>query len=93
MQIHGTSQIHGVHGLKGPYANHGNSPARPTARANGTTDQLDISAAAEAAMQQAETGGFRAELVNRVRNEIAAGTYETPEKIDAALERLLDDVV
>jgi hypothetical protein len=32
---------------------------------------------------------FRSELVERVRREIAAGTYDTPEKWDAALDRLL----
>jgi hypothetical protein len=31
---------------------------------------------------------FRAALVERVRREIAAGTYETPEKWEAALDRL-----
>jgi hypothetical protein len=31
---------------------------------------------------------FRAELVARVRQEIAEGKYETPEKLEAALERL-----
>jgi negative regulator of flagellin synthesis FlgM len=33
--------------------------------------------------------GFRADLVARVRKEIAAGTYETPAKWEAALDRLL----
>jgi hypothetical protein len=31
---------------------------------------------------------FRAALVERIRGEIAAGTYDTPEKWEAALERL-----
>lgn len=31
---------------------------------------------------------IRRELVERVRREIAAGTYETPEKWEAALDRL-----
>jgi hypothetical protein len=31
---------------------------------------------------------FRAALVERIRREIAAGTYETPEKWEAALDRL-----
>ena len=35
---------------------------------------------------------FRAELVARVRAEIALGTYETPEKLELALTRLLDEV-
>jgi hypothetical protein len=30
--------------------------------------------------------------VARVKNEIAAGTYETAEKLDSALSRLLDDI-
>jgi hypothetical protein len=32
---------------------------------------------------------IRHDLVARVRREIAAGIYETPEKLDAALARLL----
>lgn len=33
--------------------------------------------------------GIRHDLVARVRREIAAGTYDTPEKMEAALERLV----
>ena len=33
---------------------------------------------------------IRQELVDRVRREIAEGTYETPEKWDEALRRLLE---
>lgn len=32
---------------------------------------------------------IRVDLVDRVRREIAAGTYDTPEKMELALERLL----
>jgi hypothetical protein len=31
----------------------------------------------------------RTELVERVRREIAEGTYDTPEKLEIGLERLL----
>jgi hypothetical protein len=31
-------------------------------------------------------------LVERVRREIAEGVYETPEKWEQALDRLLDDL-
>jgi hypothetical protein len=34
--------------------------------------------------------GLRHELVARIRGEIAAGTYDTPERWEAALDRLLD---
>jgi hypothetical protein len=33
---------------------------------------------------------LRQELVERVRREIAEGTYETPEKWDLTLDRLFD---
>jgi hypothetical protein len=33
---------------------------------------------------------IRADLVERVRREIETGTYDTPEKWDAALDRLLE---
>jgi negative regulator of flagellin synthesis FlgM len=33
---------------------------------------------------------IRPDLVERVRQEIAAGTYDSPEKWEAALDRLLD---
>ncbi len=88
MQIYGPSNVHGPHQLQGP---HWQRPVSRTAEA-GPVDQVDISPAAEAAAQASETGDFRADLVARVRNEIAAGTYETPAKIDAALERLLDEL-
>ncbi len=31
----------------------------------------------------------RTELVDRIRREIAAGTYDTPEKLEAALDRMV----
>ncbi len=38
---------------------------------------------------KAEEKGIRKELVQRIRGEIAAGTYDTPEKWEAALDRLI----
>jgi hypothetical protein len=37
-----------------------------------------------------EEGELRLGLIARVRQEIAAGTYDTPEKLEAALRRLLE---
>jgi hypothetical protein len=42
------------------------------------------------AAQEQPAAGVREELVARVRQEIAAGTYETPEKWERALDRLAD---
>ena len=91
MQIHGPSHVHGPHGVNGPHSRDGyglkanKSSAVPA-------DQLDISPAGEAAAAAAEGSELREDLVARVRSQIAAGTYETPEKLDAALDRLLDQI-
>ena len=34
--------------------------------------------------------GMRLDLIARVRREIAAGTYDTPEKMEVALDRLFE---
>ena len=39
-----------------------------------------------------EESPIRWELVNRVRLEIEAGTYDTPEKMEIALDRLLEQL-
>jgi negative regulator of flagellin synthesis FlgM len=91
MQIHGTTHIHGPHGINAPHAPFRGQAAGQTAGACGT-DRVDISAAAEAALSAAEGGDIRNELVNQIRDQIAAGTYETPEKLDIALDRLLDEI-
>jgi negative regulator of flagellin synthesis FlgM len=88
MHIYGTSHLHGPQPLQGP---HWNRPAASAQKAQGA-DQVDISPAAEAAMNAADAGDFRADLVARVRSEIAAGAYETPDKVAIAIDRLLDEM-
>ena len=51
-------------------------------------DQLDISLEAQALQTQ---GNVRADRVATIRAEIANGKYETPEKINSAVERMLDE--
>lgn len=47
----------------------------------------------EALMQRlAELPPIRKELVSRIKREIAQGRYETPEKLDIAIERLREDL-
>lgn len=92
MQIYGASNVHGPQALKGPHTPQRTTGPTPSSPTSGPTDQLDISPAAEAAASAADSGAIRSELVNRVRSEIAAGTYESPDKIAIAIEGLADDV-
>ena len=91
MQIHGPSHVHPPQGLSGPH----NPQFRRTAEGAAlpaTGDQLEISPAAEAAIQAADNASVRTDLVARIKSEIASGTYETPEKLDLALNRLLNEL-
>jgi negative regulator of flagellin synthesis FlgM len=91
MHVHGTTHVHGPHGINAPHILHRGQAPSPTT-ASGAVDRLDISSAAEAAARAAESGEVRHDLVSQIRAQIAAGTYETPAKLDAALERLLDEL-
>jgi negative regulator of flagellin synthesis FlgM len=91
MHIHGTTHVHGPQGINAPhFTQRGQATSQPTA--GGAVDRVDISAAAEAAARAAEAGEVRQDLVNSIRTQIANGTYETPGKLDAALNRLLDEI-
>ena len=90
MHIHGTTHIHGPHGTNAPHFAHRGQPTEGAPPSAGA-DRVEISPAAEAAVQAAETGRVRHALVNSIRAQIAAGTYDTPAKLEAALERMLDE--
>ncbi|HEY6564107.1 MAG TPA: flagellar biosynthesis anti-sigma factor FlgM [Pirellulaceae bacterium] len=92
MQIHGPSHILGTQPLEGA---HRLNPTEALDDLNGLhgVDQVEISPEAEWVSRIEDVSDVRTELVQRIRQEIAAGTYETGEKLDIAIGRLLDEVV
>ena len=94
MNIFGTQFVHGAHAISGPHATKPQqSSALQQAVSPQTKDQVTLSSAAQqahgAAESTASSGEIRFDLVNRLRMEITSGTYETPEKLDSALEKML----
>ena len=91
MQIYGPSQLHGPQAISAP---HGTRPAQPTTRPEAAqiTDEVNLSEAAQLVEQVQQLPDIRADRVEAVRQQIAAGTYETSGKLDAALDRLLDEI-
>jgi negative regulator of flagellin synthesis FlgM len=91
MQIYGPSQLHGPQAISAP---HGARPAQPTSRPEAAqiTDEVNLSEAAQLVEQVQQLPDIRADRVEAVRQQIAAGTYETSNKLDAALDRLLDEI-
>ncbi len=67
------------------------SPTPPATPARGS-DSVELSSAAQMLGKLRELPDVRQDLVDRVRAEIASGTYETPDKVDAAVDALLEDV-
>lgn len=91
MQIHGPAHAHGPQPYNPPHqTNNGRSTAAPN-RAH-EADQLDISDAAHAISKARDVAPIRHERVAEVRAKIADGTYETAEKLDKAVEQLLNEM-
>jgi hypothetical protein len=65
-------------------------PQADSADAGATAAGVTAAGANAGKPRKKKESGIREELVARIRGEIAAGTYDTPEKWQAALDRLLD---
>ncbi len=57
------------------------------------SDRVEVSAAARLLSRLGDLPEVREDLVARVRGEIEDGSYDTDDKIDAAINSLLEDVV
>jgi negative regulator of flagellin synthesis FlgM len=91
MHIYGPSQLHGTQSIGAP---HSLRPAQPMSRPEAAqiADEVNISEAARLVEQVQQMPDIRADRVDAVRQQIAAGTYETSDKLNAAVERLLDEI-
>jgi anti-sigma28 factor (negative regulator of flagellin synthesis) len=69
----------------------GVEPAQATRPSHRGEDVAEISQGAREAAR-AESTPIRSELVHRIRQQIEAGTYLTPEKLDAAADRVAQDL-
>jgi len=92
----GKMNIHGIASTVGPQSveqvgavNSASAPAEPSA----LNDVVEISTAAKLAAKIHEIPDIRADLVAQVKAQIEAGTYETPERIDATINRLMEDLL
>lgn len=89
MQIHGPSNIHGARPIsQNLKAGAVQQPQQPATL--DTVDQLEISREAQSMLSAQAAGEIRADKVAEIRAQIAAGRYETVEKVSIAVDRLLD---
>jgi len=91
MQIHGPTHLHGPQPVGPPHSSRVSQPAgRPDSAP--INDEVEISEAARLVDQVRQVPEIRQDRVDAIRAKIAQGTYETQEKLDAAVERLLDEI-
>ncbi len=91
MHIYGPAHLHGPQSVGPP---HGNRPSQPVSRPDAAqaSDELEISDAALMTEKAQQLPEIRQDRVEAIRAQIARGDYETPEKLDIAVERLLDEI-
>ena len=90
MEIYGPSQVHGAQSIKAPQRLQATQAEAVVD--NTPVDQLDISPEADFVSQVHDLPDVRADRVADIRAQIDAGIYETDEKLDVAIGRLLDEI-
>lgn len=63
-----------------------------TVQAGAPRDQVEISPLGQMLDGISRLPEIRHEKVEEIRRQIAAGVYETPEKLEVALDRLIDEL-
>lgn len=75
-----------------PAAKNGRSQPQQASAPTRQSDQVEFSTASRLLSRLSELPDVRTDLISRIRNEIAAGTYETDDKINAAIDNLVSDL-
>jgi anti-sigma28 factor (negative regulator of flagellin synthesis) len=94
MEIYNGQYIHGAHNIQGPHRTAPVQESSASARYAALQDDIQFSDEALRLSNLSNTdssssSGIRFDLVNRVKAEIASGTYDTPDKMDIAVDRLI----
>jgi negative regulator of flagellin synthesis FlgM len=91
MQVYGPTHVHGPQAIGAPHAvKPAQSPTSAGAASIG--DEVQISDAAKLIEKMQQIPDVRQDRVASIRAQIAQGAYETPQRLDAAVSRLLDEI-
>lgn len=91
MQVYGPAHLHGPQPISSPHSARINEPTT-TSPAGQIQDELHISDAGRLIEQTGQMPDIRWDRVNQIRAQIADGTYETDNKMQIAIGRLLDEI-
>ncbi len=90
-------QIHSVSASNPTWNVSANKPvAEPASKAVSSvmapTDEVEISSLGRMLDDASRTNGLREQRLAQIKSAIEAGTYETPDKLEAAVGRLLNSL-
>lgn len=91
MEVNGPGSIRNIPSIR-PAAPPAQTPRPDQARTINPKDELEISSAARLLQQASGETDVRAARLAQIKAAIEADEYETTEKLDAALDRLLDEI-
>ena len=91
MQVYGPAHLHGPQAVSSPHVSRASQP-NTTSESSAIRDELQLSDAARLVEQVHQAPDIRQDRVDSIRAQIASGTYETPEKLNVAVEHLLDEI-
>ena len=90
MNIQGVNFVHAPQGIGSPHR--ASAASAPASSSLTEVDQLDISPSADLASRALDGSDIRADRVAQIRAEIEAGGYDSDEKLNVALDRLLSEI-
>lgn len=91
MQIFGPSNVQNTRAIAESLKAHAAQPTTHSVTID-TVDQLDISREAQYLMQVHGAPDIRADRVADIRTQIESGRYESGDKLNLAVDRLLDEL-
>jgi anti-sigma28 factor (negative regulator of flagellin synthesis) len=91
MHIQSPAHVHGPQAINAPHAVRGDfRPAAPPAE--GVGDELQLSSVGQFVDRAGDLPAIRQDRVAELKAAIAGGRYETPARIEGAINRLLDEL-
>lgn len=91
MEVRGLSSARPMSPVSRPEATTGPTEAAPVGPVS-PKDEVEISAVGKLLDDASRTPGIREQRLAEIKAAIEAGTYETPEKLEMALNRMVDQL-
>ncbi|MGH7194722.1 MAG: flagellar biosynthesis anti-sigma factor FlgM [Candidatus Saccharimonadales bacterium] len=90
MQIYGPTQLHGAQPINSPHLR--NQPVESAGAGPASQDVVQISDAGRLTDLANGLPAVRQDRVDAIRAQLSKGTYETADKLNVAVNRMLDEL-